>query len=228
MSVKILALMCGKVQDLGNSGRQSAINKSIVDEALELSETGFIKDSQADLKNHGGLEKAVHHYPFDHYEFWKEELENRPACLERYGAFGENISTLGMTEETVCIGDIYQIADCQVEVSQARQPCWKLNHRFENKKMSRTLQNKGYTGWYYRVLKTGTITAGDEIKLIERPHPDWPLSRLIEALYIDTLNLENLQAMVGMDSLAESWKKIARRRLEKLEVEDWNNRLEGN
>ena len=228
MSVKILALMCGKVQDLGQSGRQSAINKTIVDEPLELSETGFIKDQQADLKNHGGLEKAVHHYPYDHYAFWKEELENQPSCLNNYGAFGENISTLGMTEDTVCIGDIYQIGDCQLEVSQARQPCWKLNYRFENKHMSRTLQNKGYTGWYYRVLKTGTITAGDEIKLINRPHPDWPLSKLIDALYIDTLNLEKLQAMVEMKALAESWKKIARRRLEKIEVEDWNNRLEGN
>ena len=228
MPVKIIALMCGKPQELAQSGHKSSIHKTIIDEPLTINKTGFILDEQADLENHGGPEKAIHHYPFDHYDFWKNELENKPACLNSPGAFGENISTLGMTEENVCIGDIYQVNDCQLEVSQARQPCWKLRHRFDNKKVARTLQNKGYTGWYYRVLKTGTITAGDELQLISRPHPDWPLSQLLDALYVDTLNLTKLQAMVDMTSLAESWKSIARRRLEKLEVEDWTERLEGN
>src|SRR5690606_5752528 len=147
--------------------------------------------------------------------------------LETPGAFGENISTEGPTEAEVAVGDIFRLGGALVQVSQGRQPCWKLNRRFGIEDMARRVQQSGRTGWYYRVLEPGIVASGDRLELIDRVAPDWTLRRLWHALYVDRLNLGELQGIAALDVLAEGWRRYAIRRLESGRVEDCSRRLEG-
>ena len=224
-AIKVLALLAGKTQPLGDTGEPSAIHKQPLSGRGQITETGLLGDEQGDRKFHGGPEKALHHYAREHYAFWREELTPAPAALDAPGAFGENISTLGMTEADVCIGDIYTLGSALIQVSQARQPCYKLNVRFGRKQMARDVQRTGRTGWYYRVLRMGIAGAGDELVLEERLHPDWSLARLLNVFYVDTLNMDSLREIAALESLAPNWRKLARRRLENGSVENWALRL---
>lgn len=145
----------------------------------------------------------------------------------RVGAFGENLSTAGLDEATVAIGDVFRLGGALIEVSQGRQPCWKLNIRFGVADMARRVQQTGRTGWYYRVLEEGTVAAGDTLTLIERRAPDWPLARLWRILYVDVLNRDELRAMAAQPRLPVGWRAYAEKRLAAGQVEDWRPRLDG-
>ncbi|GAB7526728.1 MOSC domain-containing protein [Paraburkholderia sp. 2C] len=237
---RVDALLTGMVAPLGDAGKRSAIDKHPVTGRVRLDETGLDGDEQADPKHHGGAEKALHHYPFDHYATWRDEwLDSRSAnhCdtqkaamgLVRFasrGAFGENVSTVGMTETNVCVGDVYRMGDAIVQVSQPRQPCWKLNLRFTRDDMSRRVQETLRTGWYYRVLEPGDIGAGDRIERLARVHPQWTVERLLHVLYVDRHNLAALEQMANLDTLTPSWRATAAKRLASGAVESWSKRLD--
>jgi hypothetical protein len=114
-----------------------------------------------------------------------------------------------------------------LQVSQARQPCWKLDHRFGVLGMARRVQASGRTGWYCRVVKPGVIAAGEILRLADRPCPDWPLTRLLRAFYVDRLERDALAGLIGLDLLSPSWRELAARRLERGAVEEWRPRLDG-
>ena len=204
----------------------SGIAKTPVDRPLRLGPEGFEGDEQGDRKLHGGPEKAVHHYAAEHYPVWRGELGALPA-LGIAGGFGENLSTTGLTEATVAVGDIFRLGTALIQVSQGRQPCWKLNRRFGIADMAARVQKTGRTGWYYRVLETGTVAPGDAMTLIDRAAPDWTLHRLWRAFYIDRLNRGELTGMAELAVLSEGWRSRAARRLQSGRVEDWSARLEG-
>ncbi len=225
--VTIDAVLLGKAVPFGPPGRTSAIAKTPVEGPRAVGTDGFLEDEQADRRVHGGPEKAVHHYPFDHHAAWREELGADLPLLGRPGAFGENLSTLGLTEADVCVGDVVRAGSALLQVAQARQPCWKLNHRFGVPDMARRVQASGRTGWYYRVLEPGAIARGDGMTLLERPYPAWPLDRLLHVLYVDTLNRAALAEMAALPVLAASWRALAERRLERGAVESWEGRLHG-
>ncbi|SMO91787.1 MOSC domain-containing protein [Paracoccus laeviglucosivorans] len=222
-----ITLLTGRAAPLPGSDQLSGIDKRPVTDALDLGPEGFAGDEQADRRVHGGPEKAVHHYPFDHYAAWRADLGTQP-LLQAPGAFGENISTIGMTEANVAVGDIFRLGSALVQVSQGRQPCWKLTQRFGVPKLARMVQDTGRTGWYYRVLQAGRVAPGDRLELIDRLAPEWTLQRLWRALYVDRLNLGELQGIATLDVLAEGWRRYAVRRLDSGKVEDWSKRLEGN
>ena len=221
-----ITLLTGHARQLPGSDALSGIMKTLADGPLRLGPEGFEGDEQADRRVHGGVEKAVHHYPLDHYPLWRDELGERSA-LDAAGGFGENISATGLTENTIAVGDIFRLGTALVQVSQGRQPCWKLNHRFGVPDMARRVQQTGRTGWYYRVLEQGVVATGDRLTLVDRIAPDWTLRRLWRALYVDRLNLDELEGMAALDVLAEGWRKYAVRRLASGRVEDWRNRLDG-
>ena len=130
--------------------------------------TNLTGDGQADLKHHGGIDKAVLAYSADHYPRWLADIgKDLP-----FGAFGENLTIAGLSEERVHVGDIYQIGEVLFEVSQPRQPCWKLARRWRMNELVPMVINNSRTGWYLRVLKEGPIEAGLPVKLLERPNPD--------------------------------------------------------
>ncbi len=230
IEIPIAAVLAGRVQPFGPKGVPSGIAKAVVSGPVRITALGFDIDEQGDPKHHGGPEKALHHYPRDHYQAWRETLAahgGNVGVLDDPGAFGENLSTQGLTEADICIGDRFRIGTALVEVSQARQPCWKLNHRFGYAAMSRSVQESGRTGWYYRVIEEGEVAAGDRLTLAARPHPQWTLQRLLHVLYVDRLNYAALAEMAELPQLAESWRKLARQRVASHVVEDMEKRLAG-
>ncbi|MFD2206066.1 MOSC domain-containing protein [Kiloniella antarctica] len=219
-------VLTGRAVSFGPKDRMSAIDKVPVFDALQVTKLGLFGDEQADPRHHGGPEKAIHHYAADHYATWGGEFPEINRERLYAGGFGENISTMGLCEADVFIGDVYRIGTALVQVSQGRQPCWKLNVRFENSKMAALVQSTGRTGWYYRVLEEGKIQAGDRISLVERINSEWSLSRIQHVLYEDTLNQSALEALAGIKELAENWRVLVQKRLSRLKVEDWKPRLE--
>jgi MOSC domain-containing protein YiiM len=226
MNVRLDHLLIGQVAPLGDRAAPSGIDKHRVERRILLGREGFVGDAQGDRKHHGGLDKAVHHYAFEHYDIWREEIGEAPV-LARPGAFGENLSTTSLDEDNVAIGDVFRIGDALIEVSQGRQPCWKLNVRFGVPDMAMRVQKTGRTGWYYRVLEEGFVAPGDDLCLVDRRSPEWPLRRLWRTLYVDTLNHDELTAMAGLAHLPEGWRRYAERRLETRKVEEWSQRLAG-
>lgn len=225
MSIVIADMYAGRPRPLDERGRLSAILKESLGGPWQITATGLRGDEQADLVNHGGTEKAVHHYPRDHYATWAAELPEAAALLKTASAFGENISTLGITEANVHVGDIYRVGSVVLQVSQGRQPCWKLNARFGVSDMARRVQSSGRTGWYYRVLEPGEVRPGDKLELAERPQPDWPLARITNLLYHQTLAFDDLAILAEVPELAAGWRKLAARRIENRAVESWERRL---
>lgn len=227
MAIAIDTINGATLAPLGPRGEPSGIVKQPLPGPWTITETGVIGDAQGDLRHHGGPEKALHHYPRDHYAAWAAEDARLAPLLEAPAAFGENLSTFGMTEQDVCIGDTYALGPALLQVAQGRQPCWKLNARSGVGDLSRRVQETGRTGWYYRVLRPGTVEPGATLDLAARPRPDWPLSRLIRVLYRDAFNVEQLGAMADLPELAEGWRELCRKRLRTRQVEDWKPRLEG-
>lgn len=218
-------VLCGKVAPLGTKGHLSGIAKTRMRGPWRITRIGLTGDAQADLKNHGGPEKAIHHYPLDHYETWRDEIGTH-AMLEERGAFGENFSTTEWTEETVHVGDVVRFGSALLQVSQGRQPCWKLNVHFGREDIARRAQSTGRTGWYYRVLEEGTAEPDDQLKMIERPRPQWPLSRLLALLYRDKERYAELEEMAAIAELAPGWRRLAARRVQARATEDWTPRLQ--
>ncbi|WP_265519031.1 MOSC domain-containing protein [Nitratireductor luteus] len=220
------AVFVGALRPLGPRGVPSGIFKQEATGPVAVGTTGLAGDHQGDTRVHGGPEKALHLYPARHYRSWRRELPEKAGSFTA-GAFGENLSVSGIGEDDICIGDTLQLGTALVQFSQGRQPCWKLNERFGEKTMAARVQETGRTGWYFRVLKEGTVAAGDRLALMERPQPDWTLARVTGLLYRDMLNYEALAELAENAFLAESWRKLAQRRLERGQVEDWSKRLEG-
>lgn len=220
--VGVEALFVGELAPLGPRNAPSGIRKGKVSGERSVTRVGLAGDHQGDLKNHGGPEKALHHYPRDHYPAWAADgVTAGPA------AFGENISTLGITEADICIGDVYRMGTAVLQVSQGRQPCWKLNARFERPDMAFRVQKTGRTGWYYRVIEEGTAAAGDRLTLEDRPQPQWPLIRIIGLLYTRMLDMDALADLAALPELAQSWRNLAARRIDTGSVESWDKRLRG-
>lgn len=192
-----------------------------------LSTSGLKGDEQGDSNHHGGPEKALHHYAADHYSWLKANLPAPASERCSPGAFGENLVSEGITERDVCVGDIFKLGDSVIEVSQPRQPCWRLNQYFGIRDMSHRLQNSLRTGWYYRVLQSGQITVNDILCLKERPLPEWTLHRILDLLYKDTMNWQALTALSNLTGPSPNLRNLAINRLETGNVESWQGRLYG-
>lgn len=203
----------------------SAIDKAPVSGPVMAGPEGLAGDEQADRRHHGGPDKALHAYAVANYPLWAAEMPDR-AGFFRPGAFGENLVVEGLDEAGICLGDRWRLGKALVEVSQGRQPCWKLNDRFGVPDMARRVQDTGRTGWYYRVLQPGVARAGDTLQLLERPCPDWPLQRLMRLLAERVLDPALLREALALP-LVPSWRKLVERRLESSQVEDWTRRIEG-
>jgi len=225
-SVALVGLLVGALAPLGQRGVPSGIVKRSVEEPILLTETGFVGDAQGDTRRHGGPEKAVHHYSFDHYESWAAEIGHKP-MLTKPGAFGENLSTRGLGEADIAIGDVFRIGSAILQVSQGRQPCWKLNELFSERTMASEVQRTGRTGWYYRVLQSGIVAPNDAMVLEDRLSPEWSVLRIWRTFYVETMNLGELESIAALETLAQGWRDHASRRLSSGKVEDWKLRLEG-
>ncbi|WP_395391753.1 MOSC domain-containing protein [Novosphingobium sp. BL-8A] len=215
--VPIRSVQRGKVQPFRGVAEPSAIGKRPVEGPVRVHRLGLEGDAQADLAVHGGPDKAIHHYPHDHYAFWRGVLGDHP-LLEDFGAFGENIATDGLTEDAICIGDRWRLGTALVEVSQGRQPCWKLDHRFDGAAVNAGVVKSRRAGWYYRVIEEGEVAAGDMLELIARPNPDWSVRRVFGLLIAGEHKKDpaGLEALGEVSALAAPW---VRRRAKLLGLE---------
>ncbi len=225
---EVLHVLSGTAGPFGprNAFRSALFNKKPLGGPVPVSASGIAGDEQGNRVHHGGPDQALHQYPFEHYAAWRRERPDLSAHFDAPGAFGENLSTRGMTEQTVCVGDVYRCGSARLQVTRTRHPCWRLNVRFGNPRMARDVQECGRYGWYLRVVEEGAVSPGDALVLEARPQPRWPLSRVILALFGDPLNYELLEDMAAMPELARSSRDYAVRRLATRSLEDWTSRLE--
>lgn len=218
----VRAVLSGGVQPLGRT--TSAINKQPVTAGVQVHALGLEGDVQADRRVHGGEDKALHCYAWHHYAAWRSEL---PHCALRDapGAFGENLSIGGLDEQTVCIGDRWRIGTAITVVSQGRQPCFKLNLHFGVPDMASRVQNTLRAGWYLRVEQPGEIAAGDRLTLLDRPHPDFSVARLLGLIRDRVIDPSQIEPVLRLP-LTPSWRRLFEQRLSAQQVEDWSRRME--
>ncbi len=176
-----------------------------------LGAQGFRGDEQADRKNHGGPDKAVCVYPAEHYPHWNQALGLTELP---WGAFGENFTTEGLLETGVCVGDIFGIGAARVQISQPRQPCWKLARRWRIKDLPVQLENAGFTGWYFRVLEEGLVERGASFSLVKRPHPEWTIEQANQVMHHRKHDLAAARLLASCPSLSASWVNSLSRRVE--------------
>jgi len=185
--------------------------KSPVDGPVFARSTNLDGDRQADLDVHGGANKAVLAYSAEHYPKWREELAMPDMP---HGAFGENFTIAGLGEESVCVGDRYRIGAATFEVSQPRQPCWKLARRWRMIKLAALVVNNGRSGWYFRVLEEGFVEAGLPISLLERPNPQWTVARANQILHHRKSDLALTLELAAVPRLSNGWVRELRERAE--------------
>ncbi|MEN2768111.1 MOSC domain-containing protein [Ornithinibacillus xuwenensis] len=211
-------ILTGKVRTIGEAHATNPMDKQWetgmfkheVNEPIWLSKTGLVGDEVADTKNHGGLEKAIFAYPIEHYDYWREDL---PIDTIGIGAMGENLAVKNMEEASVCIGDIYQLGETVIQVSQPRKPCWKPGRRYFVPDFVLRIKNTGRTGWYYRVLQEGEVKAGLELTLVERPVPKWTIAACNDVLNVYKDDLDAARELVDCELLADAWKHSLKKRL---------------
>jgi MOSC domain-containing protein YiiM len=211
-------MLIGKPVPFRADGETSTIGARIgAAGPVRLTMLGFEGDQVADPSVHGGLDKAVHFYPAEHYPAWRADfakggLEPHP-LLERLGGFGENISGHGLTEDKVQIGDRFRIGSAIVEISQGRQPCWKIDHHFGLKGMTAGVIRTGRGGYYFRVIEEGEVAQGDAIEQIERGKHGWTVERTFQLLIGGMHRAEGaksaLQELAALEVLADSWRARA-------------------
>lgn len=189
----------------------SAIVKNPTPGRVPLGALGLEGDAQADLKHHGGKDKAVCCYASEFFPDWCESLGFDTAVFGP-GAFGENFTLRGMTEETVCIGDVFSVGTARVQISQPRMPCYKLGRRWQRAQLPQEAMNNGRTGFYLRVLEPGEVGPGDELVLQERPLPDWTVAQVNNAMYVHKADAALADTLGRLPLLAEDWRSPFRRR----------------
>ncbi|UNL83266.1 MOSC domain-containing protein [Priestia koreensis] len=197
----VKSLNIGKIETLtyGTKTFESAIRKGAVIEPIFLSEIGLQGDEQA-YKHHGGVEKALCLYPHEHYAHWQPILSN----MVETALFGENITTVGLTEENTHIGDTFSYGEAIIQVTEPRNPCAKLATKYDVSDLVLQVRDSGYTGFLFRVLKEGMVSPQDKLVLL-RPDPHAVSVALVnDVKFFDKKNKEKLQKVLAVEGLAES------------------------
>ena len=165
--MKVLSVHVGSLQEMLRNGKkiQTGIFKQPTEGPIEVKQLGLEGDQQANKKLHGGVYKAICVYPSEHYDLWKEELGN-PGLS--FGDFGENLTTAGLMEGDICLGDRLRIGSVEMVVTQPREPCITLNARLDTKDLSARIRKSGRSGFYCSVEREGTIKKGGSIEYVSR------------------------------------------------------------
>jgi MOSC domain-containing protein YiiM len=213
--MKLCSIQVALPREHGRPGAEKAMDrawttaffKEPVDGPVFIGRTNLDGDRQADPEHHGGPDKAVLAYAASHYPLWREELGRELP----HGGFGENLTVEGMDESTVCIGDVYAVGQARLQVSQPRVPCWKIARRWGIRDLSARVQRTRRTGWYLRVLVEGHVAPGDEIVLLDRPHPEWTVLRASDVLYTRPHDAARVRALAAVPALAPGLAQVLER-----------------
>jgi MOSC domain-containing protein YiiM len=178
----------------------SAIAKRPREGLVQIHADGLAPDEQADRTVHGGPEMALHLYPLDHHDWWRGQIGDHPA-LDEPGAFGSNLAVRGLSEEHVHIGDRFRLGTALIEISQPRQPCWKIEHRFGAKGMVTAVVQSGRSGWYFRVIEPGEVQAGDQMQRVAIGAENWTVARAFRALVAGKATPKELAELAALPTL---------------------------
>ena len=199
-----------------NGVELSAITKRPREGIVQLLAEGLAPDEQADRRVHGGPEMALHLYPLGHHEDWRTIIRDHPALAEP-GAFGSNLAVSGLTEDMVHIGDRFRIGPkttgAVIEVSQPRQPCWKIEHRFGAKGMVARIIETGRCGWYFRVIESGEVAAGHSLERIAHGAADWSVARVFRAIIAGKATPAELSELANLATLSPKLREKAAQKL---------------
>ena len=189
---------------------RTSIFKQPVAGRVRVSKLNLAGDEQSDLSVHGGADKAVYAYPSEHYSFWRGEL---PGVDLPWAIFGENLTTEGLLEDAIQIGDQFRIGSAKFIVTQPRMPCYKLGIRFGRADMVKRFLHSGRTGFYLAVLEEGEVSAGDTIKVISRDEHGVTLADVVTLYTTDAANQGLLRRVSELPALPEGWRDYFRQRL---------------
>lgn len=200
----VTALYSGSVQFLEPDGDKTGIFKKPI-ETADIDLNGIIGDVQVDRRYHGGPEKALHQFAVSSYD----RIVERFSSLETIaiaGSIGENITSDELDDSGVCIGDIYNIGNVMVQVSQPRSPCWKINRKFDESLLAKFITRQSISGWYYRVLEPGKISVGDVIDLITRDPKSMSVKRMMQIRFQHRPDLDELSRAIECPGLSHQWR----------------------
>ena len=201
-----ISLFIGGISALPNSGRPTAMLKQQALGPLELGTEGFIGDQQADRRVHGGPEKAVHLYPAAHYAKIAERFPEAASQLLP-GSLGENISCAELDETSVRIGDIYRLGNARLQVCQPRNPCWKIDDRFNADGMAAFIAETNLTGWYWRVVQPGSVQPGDTLELDQPALSALTLAAAMVLWQEHRPPVDELEKLAATPGIASGWQQ---------------------
>lgn len=183
----------------------SAFAKRPREGAVQIHADGLAPDEQADRTVHGGPEQALHLYPMDHHAWWRSQIGDHPA-LDEPGGFGSNLAVAGLIEDMVHIGDRFRCGPkstgALIEVSRPRSPCWKIEHHFGHKGMVAAIISTARCGWYFRVIETGEVAAGDSLERVAIGAAEWSVARVFRALVAGDARPEDYAALADLAPLS--------------------------
>ncbi|GIK29254.1 MAG: MOSC domain-containing protein [Chloroflexi bacterium] len=188
----------------------SAFWKYPVSGAVRVTKLGVVGDAQADTKNHGGPDKAALGYASAHYPVWRAEL---PHLDLTPGGFGENLTIDGQDETSVCIGDIYKAGDLVMQVTGPRYPCWKISRRWNQPDLLDRVYSLRRTGWNFRVLNEGAISADTELILVDRPRPSLTIAHCFDVIDMPSEFIDSVYQLATAPEVATFWQKMATKAL---------------
>ncbi|HLR19230.1 MAG TPA: MOSC domain-containing protein [Staphylococcus sp.] len=203
MKYALDAIATGKIQDLSYSEKRpmrSALNKEKFSGQMWLSKTGFIEDEQ-EYKGHGGPDKALCLYSKKNYKLWQNDVSKLPD----YAMFGENLTAVDLDEEDIYFGDQFQLGDAIVEVSEIREPCWKIQEKYKIPNLVKRMSRSCKTGFYLRIIKEGYVESSANLELIHSPDIPQPLSvfELNDIYYNDNKNIARLNKAINNPYLTD-------------------------
>jgi MOSC domain-containing protein YiiM len=210
--MRVVSLSVGLPREVEWHGRTvlTSIFKAPVDRRLRVTTLNFEGDEQSDLSVHGGVDKAVYAYPSEHYEYWRREL---PRADLPWGVFGENLTTEGLLEADIRIGDRFRAGSAEFVATQPRMPCYKLGIRFGRPDIVKRFLQSGRTGFYFAVTLEGEVGAGDPIELIARTDEGLTVADVTNLYTVDAENQELLRRATRSSRLPEGWRDYFRKRL---------------
>lgn len=208
----VVSVAVGRIAPLGPRAIPSGIVKTAVDGPVRATAAGLDGDQQADRQLHGGVDKAIYGYAASAYPRWAASMPHHAGRFVPHG-MGENLTISDVDETLVHIGDRVRVGTALLQVTEPRQPCFKLGLRFGDQRMIRMMTRNGYCGWYYRTLEPGVVAAGDAVTLVDRPNPDWPVSRFFQIIVARAFGGELLAEMLAIEGLSGTWKIKALQRL---------------
>jgi MOSC domain-containing protein YiiM len=203
--MKISGLYQAEVKRIGPKNERTGIYK-LPKEQVFINELGIQGDVQIDKRYHGGPERALHQYSLKSYE---KIIKAYPLLQQKAwpGSMGENLSIANMHEQNVCIGDIYQIGVCQIQVSGPRMPCFKISAKFNTPNLDKFVAKHAIHGWYYRVLQGGSLLLADPIQLVERPNPSVSIAHFLEVVQNKVNTPDKITQTINAIDLDPEWKE---------------------